>query len=83
MPTFEFFPSEQAGGYIFCTVFHEDCENVIFLKIGSCPLTPKLGLPCLLNFADRAGWAKLGRRGGLSDQKTEMGFIIKVEKLSF
>ena len=44
---------------------------------------PKLGLPCLLNFADQAGWAKLGRRGGLSDQKTEMCFIIRVEKLSF
>ena len=44
---------------------------------------PKLGLPCLLNFADQAGWAKLGRWGGLSDQKTEMDFIIRVEKLSF
>ena len=83
MPTFEIFLSEQAGGYIFCTVFHEDFKIVIFLKIGSCPSTPKLGLPCLLNFADQAGWAKLGRRGDLSDQKTEMGFIIRVEKLSF
>ena len=44
---------------------------------------PKLGLPCLLNFADQAGWAKLGRRWGFSDQKTEMGFIIRAEKLSF
>ena len=83
VPTFKIFLSEQAGRYIFCTVFHEDLKNVNFFKIGSCPSTPKLGLPCLLNFADQAGWAKLGRRGGLSDQKTEMGFIIRVEKLSF
>ena len=47
------------------------------------PIDAQGGLPCLLNFADQAGWAKLGRRGGLSDQKTEMGFIIRVEKLSF
>ena len=34
VPTFEIFSSEQAGGYIFCTVFHEDFKNVFFLKIG-------------------------------------------------
>ena len=77
------FMSEQAGRYIFCTVFHEDLKNVNFFKIRSWPSTPKLGLPCLLNFADQAGWAKLGHRRGLSDQKTEMCFIIRVEKLSF
>ena len=83
MPTFKISMSEQAGGYIFFTVFHEEFKNVNFFKIGSFPSTAKLGLPCLLNFADQEGWAKLRRQGGLSDQKTEMGFIIRVEKLCF
>ena len=28
VPTFEIFFSEQAGGYIFCIVFHEDLKNI-------------------------------------------------------
>ena len=64
VPTSKIFLSEQAGGYIFCTVFHKDLKNVNLFKIGSCPSTPKLGLPCLLNFADQAGWAlSLGVEG--------------------
>ena len=87
VPTFKIFLSEQAGEYIFCTVFHEDLKNVTFFKIRLRPTTPKLGLNSLFNFTDQVGWAKLGRRGGLSDRKTEMSLIfisliIRVEKLS-
>ena len=35
VPTFKIFLSEQAGGYIFCTVFHKDLKNVNLFKIGS------------------------------------------------
>ena len=83
MPTFEFFLSEKAGGYIFCTFFHEDSKIVSFIKIGPRLSTPQHGLACLLSFVEQAAWAKLGRLGGLSDQKTKMNFIIRVEKLSF
>ena len=72
-----------AGRYMYWAVFYEDFKNIDIIKIGPRPLTPRHGLACLLNFAEQAGWAKLGRQGGLSDQKTEMGFIIRVEKLSF
>ena len=78
------FLSEQAGRYIFCTVFQNIKKCKFFSKLDHAH-RPSLAchLPCLLNFADQAGWSKLGRQGGLSDQKTEMGFIIRVEKLSF
>ena len=36
-----------------------------------------------LNFAEQASWAELVLPSGLSDQKINLGFIIRVENLSF
>ena len=44
---------------------------------------PEVCLAYLLNFAQKASLADLGRQGGLSDQKVKMGFVIWVEKLKF
>ena len=67
---------------VFWTVFHEDLKNVKLTKVRPCPKTPKLGMACLFNFAEQAGWAKCGPQRGLYDQKIKMSFIITIEKLS-
>ena len=64
-------------------IFHKDIKNVIFIKVGPCPLTRNFSLACLFNFDKLAGWAELVRRGGLSDKKIKKGTFVRVEKLSF
>ena len=57
-------------------------DKVNFIKIGHYPSTHKLRLICLLNSAEQASWKPLVRPRGSSDQKIEMGFTMRVKKLS-
>ena len=64
-------------------MFPKDYKNIFFFKIGHTQSTHKLCVACLLNFVEQASWAELVHRQGLTDQKIEIGFIIRVGKLSF
>ena len=73
----------KLGDTYFEQFFARMCKNVTFIRIGQCPLTCKLCLACMLNFAELASWVKLVRQVGSFDQKFKKGNFVMVEKRSF
>ena len=73
----------MAGWLIFWTIFCKDFKDVEIFMIKQFPLTRKLCLACLLPFFEQASWEELACQGGLSNQKTNKGTFVRVEKIGF